>query len=43
MRKYEGLFILNLAGREDGLKETIDRVSGELTKHGAKIETCSAC
>ncbi len=39
MKKYEGLFILNLAGREDGLKETIDRLTGELTKLGAKIET----
>jgi len=39
VRNYEGLFILNLAGREDGLKETIDRLSGEITKLGAKIET----
>ena len=39
MRNYEALFILNLAGREDGLKETIDRLSAEVTKLGAKIET----
>jgi len=39
VRNYEGLFILNLAGREDGLKETIDRLSGEIAKLGAKIET----
>ncbi|MCU0771091.1 MAG: 30S ribosomal protein S6 [Verrucomicrobia bacterium] len=39
MRKYEGLFILNTAGREEGLKETIDRLSTEITKLGAKIET----
>ena len=39
MRKYEGLFILNTAGREDGLNEMVDRVSGEITKLGAKIET----
>lgn len=39
MRKYEGLFILNTAGREEGLKETIDRVSAEITKLGCKVET----
>lgn len=39
MRKYEGLFILNLAGREDGLKDTIDRLSDEITKVGGKVET----
>ena len=39
MRNYEGLFILNLAGREDGLKETIDRLTAEIAKLGAKIET----
>ena len=39
MRKYEGLFILNTAGREEGLKDTIDRVTAEIAKLGAKIET----
>ena len=39
MRKYEGLFILNTAGREEGLKETIDRLSAEITNLGGKIET----
>jgi len=39
VRKYEGLFILNMAGREEGLKETIDRLSAEITKIGGKIET----
>ena len=39
MRKYEGLFILNIAGHEDGLNEISDRVTGEITKLGAKIET----
>ena len=39
MRKYEGLFILNTAGREEGLKETIDRVTAEVAKLGGKIET----
>jgi ribosomal protein S6 len=39
VRKYEGLFILNTAGREEGLKETIDRLSAEVAKLGVKIET----
>lgn len=39
MKKYEGLFILNLAGREDSLKDVIDRVSAELTSAGCKVET----
>jgi ribosomal protein S6 len=30
---------LNIAGREDGLNEISDRVTGEITKLGAKIET----
>jgi ribosomal protein S6 len=39
MKKYEGLFILNLAGREDSLKDVIDRVTAELTSAGCKVET----
>lgn len=39
MKKYEGLFILNTAGREEGLKEAIDRITGEITNLGGKIET----
>jgi ribosomal protein S6 len=39
VRKYEGLFILNTAGREEGLKESIDRLTTEMTTLGAKIET----
>jgi ribosomal protein S6 len=39
VRKYEGLFILNTAGREEGLKDMIDRVTDEIAKLGAKIET----
>lgn len=38
MKKYEGLFILNTAGKEDGIKETIDRISTEITSAGGKIE-----
>jgi ribosomal protein S6 len=38
MKKYEGLFILNLAGREDSLKDVIDRVTAELTSAGCQVE-----
>ena len=38
MKKYEGLFILNLAGREDSLKDVIDRVTTELTNAGCQVE-----
>ena len=39
MKKYEGLFILNLAGREEGLKDALDKISTEITSAGGKIET----
>ena len=39
MTKYEGLFILNLAGSEEGVKDAIDRVSGAIGEAGGKIET----
>lgn len=39
MKKYEGLFILNLAGREEGVKEAIDKVVAEITAAGGKVET----
>ena len=38
MKKYEGLFILNLAGKEDGVKEAVDRVTAEITALGGKLE-----
>ena len=38
MKRYEGLFILNLAGREEGLKEAVDRVSTEIGAAGGKVE-----
>ena len=38
MKKYEGLFILNTAGSEEGVKEAIDKVSKEITNAGGKIE-----
>jgi ribosomal protein S6 len=39
MKKYEGLFILNTAGREEGIKEMIDKVTAEITAAGGKVET----
>jgi small subunit ribosomal protein S6 len=39
MKKYEGLFILNLAGREESLKDVIDRLTSELTTAGCQVET----
>ena len=39
MKRYEGLFILEPAAKEDGLKETLDRISAEITSAGGKVET----
>ncbi len=39
MKKYEGLFILNLAGREEGVQEALDKISADITATGGKIET----
>ncbi len=39
MKKYEGLFILNTTGKEEGIKETIDKISAEIAAVGGKVET----
>ena len=39
MKRYEGLFILNNAGKEEVVKDTIDKVSSEITSLGGKVET----
>lgn len=39
MKKYEGLFILNTAGKEDSVKDMIDRVTNEIASVGGKVET----
>ena len=39
MKRYEGLFILNNAGKEEGVKETIDKITAEIGKIGGKVET----
>ena len=38
MTKYEGLFILNLAASEEGVKDAIDRISKAIGEAGGKIE-----
>ncbi len=39
MKRYEGLFILNTAAREEGIKDIIDKVSAEITASGGRVET----
>ncbi len=39
MKRYEGLFILNTSGKEEGIKDTLDKVSEEITALGGKVET----
>ncbi len=39
MKRYEGLFILNTSGREEGVREIIDKITAELTAAGCQIET----
>jgi ribosomal protein S6 len=39
VKRYEGLFIFDTAGKEEGLKDTIDKISAEITNAGGKVET----
>jgi len=39
VKRYEGLFILDTAGKEEGIKDTIDKISAEITSAGGKVET----
>lgn len=39
MKKYEGLFILNTAGKEETVQEMIKSISAELTAAGCKVQT----
>ncbi len=39
MKRYEGLFILETAAKEEGLKDVIDKISSEITSAGGKVET----
>jgi ribosomal protein S6 len=39
LKRYEGLFILETSGKEEGIKEAIDKISSEITTAGGKVET----
>jgi ribosomal protein S6 len=39
VKRYEGLFILNIAGKEEGVKEAVDKISAEIAATGGKVET----
>jgi ribosomal protein S6 len=39
VKRYEGLFILNIAGKEEGIKDIIDKISAEIAAQGGKVET----
>lgn len=37
-KRYEALIVLNTQGKEDTIKEIVDRLEGEFQKEGAEIE-----
>jgi ribosomal protein S6 len=39
VKRYEGLFILNTAAKEEGIKDSIDKISAEIVSAGGKVET----
>ncbi|MCX7872604.1 MAG: 30S ribosomal protein S6 [Verrucomicrobiae bacterium] len=39
MKKYEGLFILNVPNKEEEIKEAIDNIAKEIVALGGKVET----
>jgi ribosomal protein S6 len=39
VKRYEGLFILETAAKEEGIKDSIDKISAEITSLGGKVET----
>jgi ribosomal protein S6 len=39
VKRYEGLFILETAAKEEGIKDAIDKISAEITSLGGKVET----
>ena len=39
MKRYEGLFILETAAKEEGIKDAIDKIYAEITTLGGKVET----
>jgi ribosomal protein S6 len=39
VKRYEGLFILETAAKEEGIKDAIDKISADITSLGGKVET----
>ena len=39
MKRYEGLFILNTSGKEEGVKDALDKISADIAAAGGKVET----
>jgi ribosomal protein S6 len=39
VKRYEGLFILETAAKEEAIKDSIDKISAEITSLGGKVET----
>jgi small subunit ribosomal protein S6 len=39
VKRYEGLFILNTAGKEEAIKDMIDKISADIAAAGGKVET----
>ncbi len=39
MKKYEGLFILEVTGKEDAEKETVERIQKTIEQAGGRVET----
>jgi ribosomal protein S6 len=39
VKRYEGLFILNMAGKEEGVKDALDKISTEIAAAGGTVET----
>jgi ribosomal protein S6 len=38
VKRYEGLFILDTAGKEEGIKDVIDKISSEINSAAGKVE-----
>jgi small subunit ribosomal protein S6 len=39
VKRYEGLFILNTAGKEEGVNDLVDKLKAEIAGLGANVET----
>ena len=39
MKRYEGLFILSTAAKDEGVSEILDKIGAEIKTAGGKIET----